>query len=384
VETIGVSDIGIAFPMWSAVGFVLVLALPATTAVLAGLGVAWCRAHRRNLVRRLTVLKWSAIAVAPFWLAGVGFGGWLLVTEIRDRAENAQRYFTLDKAAEIDGIGLPAGTRVELDDKRALQVAELPEGATLLLRGASWRGKIEFTMPARALNGAHGLITEGTLSSSAAILGIPCQAGDQVQFFWDGQLMACTLSRETGISATVADSNGAARSQTFRCLAGDTIQLEGLRPGELAGCRLAEPADFGEIVCAAGTRILITNVNLSACTFAKPTRFGPLMLPAETFVTYYDARPSNFRLPPQGPAVDGFEMSLPAGTEGSFCYRSEALEHLTISNTAYVTVEGVKLTGFINFDCGILRGGTLFEDTMIAGKWRQHGELVSRSDLFPY
>jgi hypothetical protein len=295
-----VSDINIIFPLSFTIGLALLLALPITTAVLAGLGIAWQRIRRRDPTRRLTALKWCAIAVAPFWLAGLGCGGWILISETQRAISNAQHYFTLDKAAEIDGIALPAGTRVALDDDHVLQVAELPDGATLALRGATWQGKIEFAMPANTPNKAHGQITAGTLAAPAAIEGLPCQSGDQVAFFWDGRLMECTLSQDTGITATIADADGATHSQNFRCLAGDTIQLEGLRPGELGGCRLAEPADFGDIACAASERITLSNGHLAACIFAKAARFGPLDLPAGATVTYYDAQPSNFRLPPQG------------------------------------------------------------------------------------
>jgi hypothetical protein len=378
-----VSDIGIVFPAWFAIGFVLLLALPVTTAVLAGLGIAWRRIRRRDPARRLTALKWSAIAVAPLWLAALAFSGWLLIADIESAISESQHYSTLDKASEIDGISLPAGTRIELDDDRALQVSELPEGAILALRGATWQGKLEFAMPARAPNGARGQITAGTLAAPAVIEGVPCQSGNQVAFFWGGQLVECTLSQDTDIAATIADANGATHSQRFRCLAEDTIQLDGLRPGELAGCRLAAPADFETIACAAGERILISNGSLSACTFAKAARFGPLDLPAGAAVTYYDTRPSNFRLPLQGAAVEGFGLSLPPGTDGSLCYRTDALERLEVSRTAYVTMAGVKLTGFIDFNCGTFRSGTLFEDAVVGGQWRQRGDLVSRADLFP-
>jgi hypothetical protein len=79
--------------------------------------------------------------------------------------------------------------------------------------------------------------------------------------------------------------------------------------------------------------------------------------------------------------VDALGLGLPAGTEGGFCYRKAALEHLSVDRTAYVVVAGVKLTGWIDFDCGSFRSGQLFEDTMVAGRRRQRGELVSHEDL---
>ena len=72
-----------------------------------------------------------------------------------------------------------------------------------------------------------------------------------------------------------------------------------------------------------------------------------------------------------------------AGTEGSFCYRKDVLEHLSVNEAAFVVIEGVKLTGWIDFDCGSFRSGQLFEDSVVAGRPRQQGERVSREDLSP-
>jgi hypothetical protein len=159
--------------------------------------------------------------------------------------------------------------------------------------------------------------------------------------------------------------------------------MAGLRPAEVEGCRLAEPVDVDAVVCAERERILVINGELSACTLAEPTRFGPLGLPAGTAVTYYDRYLSTFRLPPRGASVDAFGLSLPAGTEASYCYRKEALEHLSVNKAAFVVIEGVKLTGWIDFDCGSFRDGQLFEDTVVSGRRRQQGERVSREDLSP-
>jgi hypothetical protein len=378
-----VSDIGIEFPPLFIVGLALLFALPVTTAFMAGLGIVWRRLRRRDPNRRLTALKWSAAVVAPFWLTGLIFGGLWLVSEIEREIYGAQHYFMLDKAAEIDGVSLPAGTQVTLDEDRALQVAELPDGATLELSGAIWQGRVEFAMPAHAPDGKHGQITAGTLAAPAIIQNVPCRAGNPVAFFWGSQLMECTLSQDTDLKAPIDKPDGVQSLRMFRCRAGDAIQFDGLHPGELGGCRLAEPANFNEFACAAGERILISNGYLSTCTLANAGRFGPLTLPPGTTVDYYDAQPSRFSLPSTGPAVDGFGLRLPAGTEASFCYRSEALERLEVTGTAYVTVEGVKLTGPIDFNCGPFRSGVLFEDTMIRGQRRQRDELVSQEDLSP-
>ena len=375
------SDIGIVFPWWFILSLAVMIALPVTTAIMVGLGVAAFRARRLGQARRLARLKWSMSVVAPFWLLGLGFGGWAAVSEIHKQIYEARHYFTLDRAQEVDGIAFPAGTWVALDEDEALKAAELPAGATVTLRAAAWEGKLEFAAPAHAPNAAHGRITDGTLTASTTLDGIPCQAGDRVTFFWDGQLMECTLSRAADLSTMITTPDGTVQVAKLRCMAGDTIHMAGLRPAEVKGCRLAEPVDFDAVVCAERERILVINGKLSACTFAQPARFGPLTLPAGTAVTYYDGYPSAFTLPPGGASVDAFAFSLPAGTEGSFCYREGTLEHLAVSETAYVAIGGVKLTGWIDFDCGSFRNGQLFEDAVVAGRSRQRGERVSREDL---
>jgi hypothetical protein len=252
------------------------------------------------------------------------------------------------------------------------------------LRGANWQGKIEFAEPAHAPNGVRGQIIDGTLAAAALLDGIPCRKGSQVAFFWGGQLMSCTLSQDTDITATLLKSDGTAQAQKLRCLANDTVRLDGLRFGELGGCRLAAPGEFGDMSCAAGERILISNGHVAACTFARPARLGPLDLPAGTAVTYYERRPNNFRLPAEIGPIAGFGLSLPAGTEAAFCYREDMPERLLVSRAAYVTVENLRLTGFIEFDCsadGRFNSGMLFEDAIIGGKWRQRGETFFRDDL---
>src|SRR5215472_725800 len=345
------SDIGIVFPIWFGAGVALVSALPITTAILAGIGIAAYRIRRRDPSRRSNGLRWAAIIVAPFWLAGASLGALWLISEIQHENYGAQHYFTLDKAAEIDGVTLPAGTQVTLDESLALQGAELPQGATATLQGATWQGKIEFEMPGRTNHAVHGQIAQGTLAATAELDGIACRGGREVTFFWDGRLLHCGLARDSDIPATFAAPGQGPRTYRLRCLAGDTIQLDGLRHGELDNCRLAEPANFGDIVCAAGHGIQIGNKQLAACTFATAARFGPLTLPAGSFAGYYDGRPSNFRLAPGATSVDGFGLSLPAGSEGAFCDHRETLQRLEVNRAAYVTVDGVKVTGFLDFDC---------------------------------
>ena len=118
------SDIGIVFPWWFTLAVALMIALPVTTALMVGLGVAAYRARRRGQARRLAGLKWCMSIVAPFWLVGLSFGGWAVVSEIRRQIYEVRHYFTLDKAKEVDGIVFPAGTWVALDEDEALKEAE--------------------------------------------------------------------------------------------------------------------------------------------------------------------------------------------------------------------------------------------------------------------
>src|SRR4051812_31132008 len=178
------SDITFIFPFWFEAGFALIVALPVTTVILLGLGIAAYRRRRVDPGQPLAAFKWMAIIIGAFWLGGLGFDASMLIGTMRARIDEAQRYFTLDMAAEIDGITLPAGTRVELDESHALKLAELPDGAIVTLRGATWRGKIEFSEPGHMPGGGHGLIIRGILAAAAVVDGIPCRGGSEAAFFW--------------------------------------------------------------------------------------------------------------------------------------------------------------------------------------------------------
>jgi hypothetical protein len=378
------SDVGINFPWWFGVAALLLYALPFTTALLAGLAIAWLRLRRRTAGKSLRIVKWSALGVAPFWLGGAICGADIWIgTMSRDIAE-ARRHTTLAQPTEIAGTRFPAGTHITWDESGKLQFADLPEGATATLAGASWRGRIEFVMPGNAPGGVQGIVSSATLAASVAIQGIPCQAGKEVQFFWDGTLMSCSLSANATIAAQVSDPKGLARMQNFRCQAESPIELQGgICPGQLGKCILAQPAQIGQITCADGAEINLWAGKLTSCTLAKPARFGPLDLPADSRVTYQDGDPSEFVLPRSGDPVDAFELRLPPGTEAAFCSDAPALARLNVERSRYVTVAGVKLTGDIEFDCGKFRNGQLFEDAVVAGNQRRAGDLVTQADLSP-
>ncbi len=378
------SDVGINFPWWFGVAVLLLYSLPFTTLALVGLGIAWFSLRRRAADRGLAMVKWSALAIAPFWLGGAFFAAGIWIGDVtRDIAE-ARRHTTLTQTTEIAGTRFPAGTRLTRDEGGKLQYAELPAGTTATRAGASWRDRIEFVMPGNAPGGAEGTIAAGTLAAPAVIEGIPCQAGQEVHFFWDGTLMYCTLAADATIGATIRAADGGVAAQNFRCMAAHSIHLQGIHPsGQLESCVLAEPTQIGQAICADDAELQIWNGFLQACTLAKPARFGPLDLPAGSKITNYNGAPSSFALPQAGDAVDGFGLRLPPGTEAFFCSEAMTLRQLNVDRSRYVAVAGVKLTGDIEFDCGTFRNGQLFEDAMVGGNQRRAGDLVTRADLFP-
>jgi hypothetical protein len=376
------SDIGLNFPLWFVFGMVLVFALPVTSLVLAGLGVGWFASRRSGRMGRVAVLKWSAIAVAPFWLVGAGFGLWMLTEELSDNLYQARHHSTLDTASVIDGIAIPAGATVLRAQDGALQTVDLAEGTTLAANGATWRGHVEFAPPSSTPHAGRGQIATGTLAAAVVIQGIPCQGEHTADFLLGIELRACTLSTDAAVSATINDDRGGTRTQAFICRAGAIVELQGVKDGELESCILQEPAEIGAIACASGAKIRLWSGALDTCTLAQPARFGSIDLPPGSTVTYYDSQPSRFALAADAGDLPAFGLALPGGTEGGFCYKTEQLDRLTVGEARYVVIGGVKLTR-VEFDCGAFRSGTLFEDSVLRGKTLRRGEPVSRDDLFP-
>jgi hypothetical protein len=52
-----------------------------------------------------------------------------------------------------------------------------------------------------------------------------------------------------------------------------------------------------------------------------------------------------------------------------------------VPNGAYVEIAGVRLGGILNFDCGLFRDGSLYEDTRIHSEIWPSGRTVFRADL---
>lgn len=363
------------FPWWFLPLAILTLAVPVTSLALIGTGIGWLISRRKGRPSAARSFAWWTIAITPFWLAGAGFGGWMISGMMAEDAERARLNYKLHEATVIDGVNIPAGVMVSLNKDGTLRSVSLPDGVTLAASGATWQHGVEF--------GARGWVSDASLAADATIQNIPCQHDQIVRFWSKDELEGCTLSRDTTVKVTIKETSGTSREQSFSCRGGTAFETALLSHGEMGACTLATPAAIGGVTCAAGAELKLVNAMLYSCTVATQTRFGPVELPPGSFVAYVAGRPEWFRLPPAGLAVDGFGLSLPAGTEAAFCYRSEALQRLAVDQTAYVTIAGVKLTGAIDFDCGQFQNGVLFEDAMIGGKQRQRGEVVSQADLSP-
>lgn len=358
-------------PWWFILLALLSYILPVTSLALGGFGIGWFVSRRKG--RPARVSKWGAILVAPFWLTGAAFGVWMMSEMMAEHARNARLNYTVRDATVIDGVTIPAGGKVSLNEDGGLRAVSLPDDAMLAASGATWQHVVDF--------GAHGWVSDASLAADATIQNIPCQHDHVVRFWSKDELGGCTLSRDTTVEVTIKAAAGTSRRQSFSCREGTAIETQLLGHGEMGACTLAAPAAIDGVTCAAGGELKLVNAMLYSCTVAQQTRFGPIELPPGSFVAYVAGRPEWFRLPPAGSTVDGFGLSLPAGTEAGFCYQSDALQRLAVDQTAYVIIAGVKLTGAIDFDCGSFRSGVLFEDVMIGGKQRQRGEVVSQADL---
>jgi hypothetical protein len=362
-------------PWWFLLLSMLTLTVPITSLALVGTGTGWFISRRKSRFGLARLFAWCTVAIVPFWLAGAGFGMWMISGMMAEDAERARLNYKLREATVIDGVDIPAGVMVSRNKDGTLRAVSLPDGVTLAASGATWQHVVDF--------GAQGWVTDGSLAADSVIQGIPCQHDHMVDFWDKDKLKGCTLSRDTTAEVTIKDTAGGSRTQSLSCRAEAPIETQLLGNGDVGACTLAAPAEIGGVACAAGSELKLVNGMLSSCTVAKQTRFGPIELPPGSFVAYSGARPGWFRLPPTGPGVDLFGLSVPAGAEASFCHQTDALQRLAVDPTAYVTVAGVKLTGAIDFDCGPLQSGMLFEDAMVGGKPRQRGEIVSQADLSP-
>jgi hypothetical protein len=376
------SDISLEFSTLELLGFGAIIALPITTIILAVLvalrlrarGSGWRRSGRWGL-------NAGIVAVAPFWGIGAGLLAWLLVDELIEEMRAARRHFVLAGERTISGVPLPAGAEVALDDDGRLVSVKLPAGTTVTLEGAVWRDDIEFfptdpAMPAR--------IRSAVPAMDAMFDGISCRGGQPVAFAGSGHLRSCTLAQDAPAQAEIADAQGRLRPVHLACAADQSFELQ---PGAAAQvverCTLAEAAEVADVFCAKGSEIEIFNGRLISCALAAAQTFAGVEIPGGSILhlTNTPHRIERFALPALTSPFRAFGIDLPAQAEVWLCREQWEVDQVSVPNGSYIEIAGVRLTGFVNFDCGLFRDGSLYEDTRIHGEMRPSGRTVFRADL---
>ena len=292
----------------------------------------------------------------------------------------ASRHFILAGERAIAGISLPAGSEVSLDGYDRLVSVRLPAGTTVTLEGVTWRNDIEF-FPTDAAMTAR--IRSAVPAVDATFDGIPCRAG-QPAFAGSGHLRSCTLARDAPARAEIADVARGLRPVHLTCAADQAFELQ---PGEAAQvverCTLAQPAEVADLPCAQGSEIEIFNGRLISCALGAVQIFDGFDIPAGSILhlTNTPHRIERFALPALTSPVRAFGMNLPPHAEVSLCRERWEVDQVRVPNGAYVEIAGAKLAGFLNFDCGLFRDRSLYEDTRIHGEMWSSGRTVFRADL---
>jgi len=362
----------------------VVAALPLTTTLLlilvvARLGIGHAAA-RRGLHWALNA---GIIAVGPFWAIGAGLTGWLWINGVTEEMRAASRHFTLTADRTIDGVDLPAGAEVTLDDYDRLESAALPSGIAVALDGSTWRGFIKFGHGQETGLSAPTRISVGDPVTDTAFDGVLCRAGQPVAFWGSGAVRSCTLAKDTPAQDDIADAQRGTVTVRFVCASDRRLEFQPGVGKEVASCSLAAPVEVQHVPCAAGSEIEIVNARLISCTLSAVLNFNGLEIPAGSVLHLVDSpqRIERFALPRIAPPLPAFGMELPAQSEVWLCRNRWAVDQVIVPSNAYVEIGGVKLTGTLNFDCGVFSFGTLFADTRIRGETWTNGRTVFRDDL---
>ena len=114
---------------------------------------------------------------------GAGLAGWLWINGVTEEMRAASRHFTLTADRTIDGVDLPAGAEVTLDDYDRLESAALPSGIAVALDGSTWRGFIKFGHGQETDLSAPTRISVGDPVTDTAFDGVLCRAGQPVAFW---------------------------------------------------------------------------------------------------------------------------------------------------------------------------------------------------------
>jgi hypothetical protein len=355
------SDIGLNISVLDIFVYGVIVALPLTTILLVILVVARLgighTATRRGLHWALNA---GIIAVGPFWAIGAGLTGWLWINGVTEEMRATSRHFTLPADRTIDGVDLPAGAEVTLDDYDRLESAALPSG---------------ISAPTR--------ISVGDPVTDTAFDGVLCRAGQPVAFWGSGGVRSCTLAKDTPAQDDIADTERGTVTVRFVCASDRRLEFQPGVGKEVASCSLAAPVEVQHVPCAAGSEIEIVNARPISCTLSAVLNFNGLEIPAGSVLHLVDSpqRIERFALPAIAPPLPAFGMELPAQSEVWLCRDRWAVDQVIVPSNAYVEIGGVKLTGTLNFDCGVFSFGTLFADTRIRGETWTNGRTVLRDDL---
>ncbi len=152
---------------------------------------------------------------------------------------------------------------------------------------------------------------------------------------------------------------------------------------QIKTCTLAVNSEVQGILCAAGTEIEIYDSRLISCKLAAAQNFNGLEIPAGSILHFTDTpqRVAQFALPEMNSPLPAFGMDLPSHVQVSICRDRWTVDQVAVPEHAYVEIAGVKLTSYLNFDCGLFHFGSLFEDTRIRGEIWASGRSVFREDL---
>jgi hypothetical protein len=184
--------------------------------------------------------------------------------------------------------------------------------------------------------------------------------------------------------AEITDARGGLQPVHLACAADRAFELQ---PGEAAQvverCTLAEPAAVADLPCVRGSEIEIFNGRLVNCTLGAAQRFDGVEIPEGSILhlTNSPHRIERFALPALASSFRAFGMDLPPQAEVRLCREEWAVDQVSVPSGAYVEIVGVRLTGFLNFDCGLFRDGSLYEDSRIHGETWPGGRTVFRADL---